>query len=187
MKALTIIAVLLLVVPVAVAAQPTMGIYFTYTPYELYYYPSAPGEIFTGYVYVHNTNCYLTAAEFMIVIGAPGVVPSGSFTLLPGWINLGDPFSGISISGWPPLDGWNPGYNLILTQDFLALDACVEFGGSVVNVPIQIVPHPDTGGIRGTCWPDNYLFDYVGFTSYVCPEGTATENKSWGAIKSMLD
>jgi hypothetical protein len=186
MKALTIIALVLLLLPATIMAQPTMGIYFTYTPFNLYYYPTYPGELFDGYVYVHNTDCYLTAAEFQVIIGHPAISVN-SFTLLPGWINLGDPVAGISISGWPPLDGWNPGYNLIMTIKFLAIDYCMEFGGGIQDVPITIGPHPETGGVRGTCWPDNNLFPYIGLTAIICPFGTATEDASWGAIKSMLD
>lgn len=181
-----LIAALVLLVPAAIAAQPTMGVYFTYTPFNIYYSPSYAGELFDGYVYVHNTDCYLTAAEFMVVIGHPNIQLTG-FDLLPGWINLGSPLSGLSISGWPPLDGWNPGYNLICTLHFLAIEYCEVYGGTLVEIPIQIVPHPDTGRVAGTCWPDNYMFDYIGLTSKLCPFGTATEEQSWGAIKSMID
>jgi hypothetical protein len=185
MKSL-IIAAIVLLVPAALLAVPTMGIYFTYEPGKIYYYPSYPAEQFDGYIYVHNTACYLTAAEFQVVIGGPQIVVSG-FELLPGWISLGDPIAGISITGWPPLDGWNPGYNLLMKLHLLALDMCQEYDGTIVNMPIYIGPHPDTGAVRGSCWPDNTLFNYIGLTSIFCPWPVAAEEKSWGAIKAMLD
>jgi hypothetical protein len=181
-----LIAALVLLIPAVIAAQPTMGVYFTYAPFDIYYSPSVPGESFDGYVYGHNIDCYLSACEFQLVIGHSSILLTG-FDLLPGSVNLGLPLDGISISYWPPLDGWNPGYNLLCTFHFAALDVCDEFGGSLVNVPIQIGPHPDTGEIRGTCWPDQNIFQFIGLRSIICPFGTATEEQSWGAIKSMLD
>jgi hypothetical protein len=181
-----LVAVLVLLIPAVIAAQPTMGIYFTHTPFNIYYSPTHMGEQFDGYVYGHNIGCYLTACEFSLEIAHPAIQLTG-FTLLPGSINLGDPLAGISITYWPPLDGWNPGYNLLCTLHFLAIEFCEEFGGTLVNVPIQIGPHPDTGEIRGTCWPDQNIFQFTGLTSIICPFGTAVEEQSWGAIKSMLD
>ena len=149
MKAL-IIAALVMLIPASILAQPTMGVYFSYEPFNIYYSPSYMGEQFDGYLYVHNTDCYLTAVEFMMVIGHPGFQFTG-FDLLPGWINLGDPLIGMSISGWPPLDGWIPGYNVLAVFHFLAIEYCDIYGGTLVDVPIQLVPHPDTGVISGTC------------------------------------
>jgi hypothetical protein len=102
-------------------------------------------------------------------------------------VNLGDPLIGVSITYWPPLDGWNPGYNLLCVLHFLAVDKCLQCGGTLIDVPIQIVPHPDTGMISGTCWPDNELFQFIGLTAIICPFGTATEESSWGAVKSMVE
>lgn len=186
MKAI-IIAALVLLIPASILAQPTLGIFFTYEAFDIYYSPSSANEQFDGYLYAHNVDCYLTAAEFQLVIGHPSIW-LGSYDLIPGWINLGTPEDGISISGWPPLDGWTPGYNLLGVFHFLATEYCECFGGgTLAEVPIQIVPHPDTGIISGTCWPDNDLFAFVGLTSVICPVGTATEESSWGAIKSMVE
>jgi hypothetical protein len=181
-----IITALVLLIPASILAQPTLGVYFTFEPFDIYYSPSYMGEQFEGYLYGHHIDCYLTAAEFQMVIGHPSIQFTG-FDLLPGWINLGDPLIGMSISGWPPLDGWNPGYNLLAVFHFLAIEYCECFGGTLSEVPIQIVPHPDTGMISGTCWPDNELFQFIGLTAIICPFGTATEESSWGAIKSMID
>ena len=185
MKAL-IIAALVLLIPASILAQPTLGIYFTYEPFNIYYSPDHMGQQFDGYLYGHNIDCYLTGVEFQMVIGHPSIQFTG-FELLPGWINLGDPLIGMSISGWPPLDGWNPGYNLLAKFKFLAIEFCDCYGGTLANVPIQIIPHPDTGAIMGTCWPDNNLFTFIGLTSMICPTGTATEESSWGAIKSLVE
>ena len=181
-----LIAALILLIPAVIAAQPTMGVYFTYTPFNIYYSPAGVPDFFDGYVYGHNIDCYLSAFEYQLVIGHPAIQLQG-FTLLPGWINLGDPLIGISVSGYPPLDGWNPGYNLLMTLHFLAVDQCILTGGTLVNVPLLIVPHPDTGIVGGTCWPDQIIFSFIGLTSVICPEGTATDEQSWGAIKSMME
>jgi hypothetical protein len=137
-------------------------------------------------VYGHNIECYLTAAEFQLTIGHPAIQLQGT-EYLPGSVNLGDPLIGVSMTYWPPLDGWVPGYNLLCTLHFLAVDMCATCGGTLVNVPLTIGPHPDTGEIRGTCWPENDIFTFIGLSAIICPEGTATEDQSWGAIKSMMN
>lgn len=179
------IAALLLLVPALLVAAPTMGVYFTYDPYNAHYSPSAAGEMFDGYLYAHNTDCYLTAVEFQLEIASPAIGFSG-FEIPEGSLNLGDPLSGMSITYWPPLDGWNPGYNLLATFHFFSLDFCECLGGTMPESSISILPHPDTGYIRGTCWPDNDFVYYTGLTSTICPKLIATDEESWGAIKGML-
>jgi hypothetical protein len=186
MKAI-VIAALLLLVPVAVLAQPTMGLYFTYTPGNIYYYiTDPPPQFFDGYIYAHNVDCYLSACEFQLVIGHPAITVQTT-DYLPGSVTLGDPVNGVSITYWPPLDGWTPGYNLLCTVHFLATDYCLHCGGTLIDVPIVIGPHPDTGEIRGTCWPDNDIFQFIGLSAMICPCGTDTQEESWGAIKKMIE
>ena len=184
MKRCCIVALIMLV-PAGLLAAPTMGVYFTYDPYQMHYSPASPGVMFDAYVYAHNTGCYLTAVEFQLAIGSPMIGFSG-MEIPEGSLNLGDPLSGVAITYWPPLDGFPPGYNLLATLHLFALDVCEDFGGTMSNVPIMILPHPDTGMITGTCWPDNLPFQYMGLTSTLCPLGVGTEESSWGGIKSII-
>lgn len=178
------IVVLALLVPAALTAAPTIGLYFSYSPEQMTYNPTYQFEMFDGYVYAHNTECYLSAAEFMVDL--PTGIDVTGFDIPEGSINLGDPATGMSITYSPPMDGWNPGYNLLCTVHLLAVDWCCENGGCLVNAPIALVPHPDSGLLGGTCWPDQIIFEYVGLTSVLCPCGNAAGESSWGEIKSML-
>jgi hypothetical protein len=183
MRAALIATMILLLLPAALFAGPTMGVYFTYSPTQMHYSPM-PFEQFYGYMYAHHTECYLNAAEYQLVI-PPGVVLMG-WTLPAGSLELGGPLAGHSIAYWPPMDGWNPGYNLLCTYLFMAISSCPATGGTILDAPIRIVPHPDTGLIQGSCWPENYLFEYTGLTSILCPELYSVQETNWGAIKSLF-
>jgi hypothetical protein len=97
----------------------------------------------------------------------------------------GDPFAGHSIAYWPPLDGRTPGYNMMCHYTCFTVEPCWNEGGILADYPIVVAPHPDTGEIRGTFWPGHLFFGLGGMTSTLCPFETATEAKSWGAIKSL--
>ena len=179
-----IIATLILLLPAALFAGPTMGVYFTYIPGQMHYVTTHAPEEFTGYLYVHNTECYLNAVEYML--GLPASHFLMGYTLPVGALELGSPQAGHSVAIWPPMDGWNPGYNLIATFNFIALEFCACQGGTVNNAPIRILPHPATGLVQGSCFPDNNLFEYTGLTSIVCPTPYGVEETNWGAIKSLF-
>ncbi len=55
-----------------------------------------------------------------------------------------------------------------------------------LDAPLRVVAHPDTGLIRGSCRPENYLFTYTGLTSIICPVYMGTEESSRGAIKNLF-
>ena len=183
-----IIALLLVLMPAALYAIPSIGMYFSYDPTnpgQAHYYPY-PGETFAGFIYVHNWGCFMTAAEFMVEIPPSAIIYNG-FELPEGSLNLGDPQAGISITWWPPQSDAEEPYHLVCTINFFAAEGCLSLEqGNVVDLPIRILPHPVTGEILGSCWPDNILFELVGETSIICPLTIGTEEKSWGAIKSLF-
>jgi hypothetical protein len=179
-----IIAMMILLLPAALFAGPTMGIYFTYNAGQMTYSPTA-NEMFTAYVYAQGTQCYLNAAEFEICY-PPGILEIG-FEVPPGSLTLGaSADEGLSIAYWPPMDGWNPGYNLLCTLHLFAADWCRCTGGTLSDAPATIVPHHDTGLIQGSCWPENYLIEYTGLASIFCPEVYGVQETNWGAIKSLF-
>jgi hypothetical protein len=183
MKA-AIIATMILLLPAALFAGPTMGIYFTYNAGQMHYGPMT-NEMFTAYVYAQGTACYLNAAEFEVCY-PPGILEIG-WEVPPGSLTLGDsPDTGISITYWPPMDGWNPGYNLLCTLKLFAATGCLGVDGTLLDAPIKIVMHHDTGLIQGSCWPENYLFEYTGLTSIICPCQYGVKETNWGAIKSLF-
>ena len=177
------IAMLILLLPAALFAGPSMGVYFTYTPAQMHYSP-VQFEEFNGYIFAQGAEgCLLTGVEFRVQM--PSGISIDSFTVADGGLSMGSPASGISVAFWPPLDGSYPGYNLIGTLHLFASRGCVGTN-PIKDAPMRILAHPESGHIYGSCLPDNELFDFAGLTSIICPELVGTEDKSWGAIKSLF-
>lgn len=184
-----IIALLLILLPAGLYAIPSIGMYFSYDPTnpgQGHYEPN-PGELFSGFIYVHNWGCFMTAAEFLVDIPPSTPIIYNGFEVPEGFLNLGDPQAGISLTWWPPRSDFEEPYYLICTIKFFAAEGCLSLEqGSVADLPISILPHPVSEGILGVCWPDNALFDLVGHAGYICPLAIGVEEKSWGAIKSLF-
>jgi hypothetical protein len=180
-----LIALVVLLLPAALSAG-TMGLYFTYTPVQMTYSPG-PYEEFTAYVYLHNMECYVDAAEFKLNL--PAGISMSTFELPEGSLNLGDPIVGLSATYWPPLNGFYPGYDLLCTVYLYASRWCTGTSTHYLapNSVAAIVPEPEAGRLAVTCWPDNNIVDVTGLISYFCPEQIGTQDKSWGAIKSLYD
>jgi len=179
-----LIAIMVLLLPAALFAGQTIGIWFDYRAGMTY--SPMPHESFVGYVYADNANCYISGIEFALSPIPPTVYYDG-YEVPEGALSIGDPIVGVGISYFPPLNGYYPGYNELCKLHFTAEeDWCYQYGGTLVNVPLQIIPHPETGFVRGTCYPENNFFDLTGLMSYLCPEGIGTKPASWGAIKSLF-
>jgi hypothetical protein len=178
-----LIAMMILLLPAALFAGPTMGVYFTFSGSQMHYSPM-PYETFNGYIYAQSTECYLDAAEFALEL-PPGIIHMGH-TLPAGSLELGSLPVGLSVAYWPPMDGWNPGYNLLCTVEFMAINSCPGTGGTMLDAPLRVIPHPETGLIQGSCWPENYLITYTGLTSIICPFQVGVQETNWGAIKSLF-
>ena len=138
-----------------------------------------------GYLYIHNADYYITAIEYQLVTPMDA---THSLIMLVGVtypdnlsVSFGDPFSGNAVAYWPPLNGILSDYNLLATIEFYAPDGCE----GMADYPLVVGPHPDTGELRATYYPDNYYFYPVGLTSILCPVTTGVEEESWGAIKSL--
>lgn len=181
-RALLIIAVVLLLPGVAFT-QSTVGIYFD-GPGVMHYSP-ATGEWFDAYLYVHNADYYITGLEYQLLtpmdpthallMMGPITYPDNSA------LQIGDPFSGHTVTYWPPLNGYMPGYNLLATYTFYSPSGCE----GIADYPLVIGPHPESGILRATFYPDNEYFYPAGLTSVLCPDQTGVEDESWGAIKSL--
>ena len=176
------IAMLILLLPAALFAGPTMGVFFTYSPGEMHYCP-VQFEEFNGYIFSQNAGCVLNAVEFRVQM--PSGISIDGWDFPPGTIDLGAPGSGLTLAFWPPMDGSYPGYNLLCTLHLFASRGCVGTN-PIYDAPVKIVGHPDTGLIQGSCFPENELFEFTGLTSIICPHLIGVEDKSWGAIKSLF-
>ena len=190
MRRVLLVAVMFLVPSILVAQPASMGIFFDFVPGLMADYPVAfsPFEL---YLYLHNSGVYVTAVEYQLLTPSD---PTHALLQLSsvGYpekysVSLGAPFDGHSITYWPPLDGYSPGYNLICKLTCFITVPCWTEGGSMIEYLIVVGPHPDTGELKGTYYPENLPFPIIGRTSKVCPqEPVAVQEESWGAIKAML-
>jgi hypothetical protein len=181
-----LIAIMVLLLPAALFASQTMGIWFDYRAGMTY--SPMPHESFVGYVYADNAGCYLNGVEFG-VSGLPPAVYYDGFDVPEGSLVIGDPIAqgGVAITYFPPLNGYFPGYNELCRLFFTAEeDWCYLYGGGLINVTLSIVPHAETGLIQGACFPESNLINFIGLTSYLCPHEIGVKTQSWGAIKSLF-
>ena len=176
-----LIVTMILLIPAALFAGPTMGVYFgtkmTYSP--------LPMTHFTGYVWSEAVDCYLTGADYALQVPYDelnGGVFVQTYSGPYGDLVLGTLPTGVSMAFFPPLP---PGFNIITTIDFFADNGCYP-GGTMQDWPLRVIGHPETGEIRGICFPENEIFTYVGLTSIICPELVGVQETNWGAIKSLF-
>jgi hypothetical protein len=188
MKTLSPLLLALLLVPVAVSAAwpATLGLFFDqYNPSEMTYDPQAI-VVFRAYLYLMNAQVYVTGIEYQLIVPTASSVFWLEKMIFPSnAISIGDPFSGHSLAYWPPLNGYSPGFNLMCTFEFVTDAGCLFHGGLLIDTPLIIGPHPETGRLRGTATPNNDFFPVVGMTSLLCPVYIGTTEVSWGAIKSL--
>jgi hypothetical protein len=183
MRKLLLAIAMALLIPGMLSAA-TLGVYFSNAPATMAYAP-APFSFFDVYLYLHDAEFYVTAVEYQL---QTPVDPSHAlFSIVSvtypdnGTVALGDPFTGHAIAYWPPLNGFMPGYNLLVTLRCMTTAPC----GSLSDYPLVIGLHPGSGELRGTFAPDNEFFQIAGLTSVLCPEQIGTQEESWGAIKSL--
>jgi hypothetical protein len=188
---------LAVLVPAMLSAQATVGFYFDFWPGVMSDWPPCyiPELIeWEAYLYLHNSNLSVTAVEYALYCPADPNYPNPpvQFTIsaidYPELysIDMGDPFSGHSIAYWPYLNGYSPGYNLLCKYTCRLWSPCWIDGGAIADYPVIVGPHPGSGAIRGTYYPDNKTFPIIGLTSIICPYAIATEESSWGAIKGQF-
>ncbi len=184
MKRVLLTIAMVLLIPGVINAQ-TMGVYFD-GPGQMAYSPSGAFVLFDAYIYLHEADYYVTGAEYQLQTPEDPEHTYFSFQSIEYpdnmSVNLGDPWAGHSISYWPPLNGYEPGYNLLLTlKDCYITGPC-----DWTDYPIVIGPHPANGGPWIAYTPDNELALVIGYTSILCPV-IGTQEESWGAIKSMYE
>ncbi|HSG27094.1 MAG TPA: hypothetical protein VLA34_01350 [Candidatus Krumholzibacterium sp.] len=178
MKKIVIIALAFLI-PASVAATPTLNFYFADHPGPKAIDIPGPMAELDAFIFGEGLDCYFTGCEFAVTYPA-GVFPIEEEYF--GNLSMGNTTGGLSLTFWPPLDGWTPGYNAMARVRLLFTGDCNTLGR---DLRIEIGPHPISGELRGTCWPDNVLFDITGTTSILCPEAIANGSESWGVVKSL--
>jgi len=148
-------------------SQPRIGVYFDG---HMSYRPTGQFTVFEAQLYLNGTTEYVSGVEYSIEtpndlshteLFVMGVTYPDNYSA-----SLGDPFSGHSITFWPPIAGYleDP---LLCTITFMAMQGCDL--GLGFDWPIVVSPHPDSGFLRGSMWPGHDLFELIGETSYLCP------------------
>jgi len=126
----------------------------------------------------------VTALEYQLVYPPTGMFVVTGMALGPNVVvELGDPLGGHSLAFFPPLSGFDPGYNMICRYECMTLAPC---GAGLIDYPLVVGPHPESGQLWGTYFPDNNTFPIVGLTSILCPVQIGVEETSWGAIKRLF-
>lgn len=161
------------------AAPATLGVYFS----GLLHTTPTPFVPFNGYLVLVQSDYFVTAVEYQLLASNPNFIITGVSYPANFSIENGSPQAGHSIAYWPPMTGYPDGYDVLATFDCLTLVDCA----AMPNTTLLIGPNPDSGELRGTYSPDNEFLPIIGLTSFVCPDGVGVENKSWGAIKSLVD
>jgi hypothetical protein len=180
-RVLLTVAVALLIPGLLMAANPTLGVYFGG---KLHYTPAAPFQAFNAYLYIVQSDYFVTAVEYQLVVPDGNFVITGVSYPSNFQIENGAPLTGHSIAYWPPMTSYPDGYDLLATYECLTLLPCEQ----MPDYPLAIGPNPGSGELRGTYSPDNELFPIIGLTSFICPtEGIANEDASWGAIKTLYE
>jgi|WetSurMetagenome_2_1015567.scaffolds.fasta_scaffold40934_2 hypothetical protein len=166
----------------------TMGLYFDLWPGTMAYTPpEPPPSFFDVYLYLHGADYLVTALEYGLT--TPYDPAHSLFVILEveitsaAVVELGNPWTGHAIAFWPPLNGFDPGYNMICKYKCLSLGIC---GVNMSDYPIVVGPHPDSGQLWGAFFPTNETFPIVGLTSTLCPNLIGVQNTNWGAIKSLF-
>jgi hypothetical protein len=183
MKRVLLTVAVALLIPGLLGAQTpvTMGIYANG---KLHYTPSGPFTPFQLHLYIVQSEYFVTAVEYQLVVPDGRFVVTGVSYPANFSIELGDPVTGHSITFWPPMTGYPDGYDRLATYECLIIDPMGCDG--MPDYPLAIGPHPVSGELRGTYSPDNNTFPIVGLTTFLCPtEGVASDDESWGAIKSL--
>jgi len=185
MKGVLLTAAVALLIPgLLVAATPTVGVYFD----GLLHTDVEAGKIFTGHLFMlmMDNNYWVTGVEYALYTPNDPVqdeifVHSLEYPDNAG-LAMGHPFTGHSITYWPPITFYPTGIELLVSIKFITFEPC---DGILKDFPIIVGPHPDSGFARFAYYPDNELEEFDGLTSYLCLDEIATEEGSWGAIKSL--
>jgi hypothetical protein len=131
-------------------------------------------------VWTSDLGMYTSAIEYKIEYDP--VVTFIKDLMIGDALPIGSSDTGITIAYPSPGDAWDPFPVQRVVVMWNSTD-CEAHRDS----PITIVPHPDTGKIQIVRWPDLYIMEAQGGTSYICPTLTPTQATTWGAVKTLYE
>jgi hypothetical protein len=173
---------------VANAQVANVSIYFDQDlQYQAQDCPTAPiGTVLqTLYVVADNFGIWFNAIEYQILyppelqfLGEVPVWPGGSAPLV-----LGQSPIGITIGYTTPLNA----FNQVVISEVSVIWMCEGCPGPL-DIPLVVVPHPDSGQARAIEWPNLAPHTFVGMTSLICPApSTPVHETTWGGIKALYE
>lgn len=183
-----LLTVFVFLIPCVLSAAE-LCLYCGYNPGQMSCSPPA-FTTFEMFLYLYNAENYVIAIEYQLATPDDPLHEIFVIESLEYPVNMsgtsGHPFTCHWISYWPPVDGFSTSYNLMVTMCCMLLESCWNDGGPVADYRLVIGPCPGTGepqprGLNS----DNQYFPIIGQTSILCPFDIATEETSWGVIKSM--
>lgn len=171
---LTCIAILLLVFSAtAVTAQtPIVQVVFD-DAYLAQTHICTNGEIDSAFVVAKNFEAWIVGIEFAIQY--PVSIPFFADTDTP-LLTMGNTASGITMVWQIPLNGYMP---VKLCTIYYRCNNCLP------DTPIRVVPHPVSGFVRATRYPDLAFIEAIGWTSIFCPDIIPVEKTTWGTVKAL--
>jgi hypothetical protein len=176
------LALTLFMVGAATAQVPFFGVYFNQgNSVEALPPPPCgnpcPGFGIPGYLWIAlvNANAYVTGVEFAVSY-PPEVTWMADLNTQP--VTIGTTPTGFSM-GWPlPQNGF---VNVPVCKVLFLwnCDRCLR-----PNIPITVIPNPNTAFIGYTDYPMFAPHNAVGLTSLICA-CVPVEETTWGQVKSL--
>jgi hypothetical protein len=181
-KAMVTIAVVLVAfaaLNVQAQTTPTVGVYFDQA-YTVMQKPCVgPNVMDYAYVVAFNFDAFLTAIEYKI--SYPASMDFVADLDIPP-VTIGNSETGISMGFGTPQNGFSP----VLVQRIAFIWMCNGCEPAIEDDPIVVEPHPESGFVRATNFPDFEFIDAVGMTSLVCATVPVNET-TWGKVKSLYE
>lgn len=160
------------------AETPSVRIYFdeAFTVVHKDCPDEPPGTVLDSlYVVAEDFNLWFNAIEYMILYPPEILFESD----VNEGLNIGTSATGIA-TAWPK-PFWEHKPNMVNKVIFTW--NCQ--GSQEEGIPIQVVPHPQTGFIRAVEWWEHYFVYGVGMTGWIRASEVPVEDTSWGRIKAL--
>jgi len=132
-----------------------------------------PSTMDSAFVVAKNFNIWMVGIEFAIEY--PASVSWIADTDTPELV-IGTSPSGISMAWQTPKNAYD---TLKIMKILYFCNSCPD------DTPIRVIPHPVSGYVRATEYPDLDYVYAIGWTSIFCPNLIPVENTTWGNVKSM--
>ncbi len=147
--------------------------------------PCGPEQVDVISVFACNFNMWMIAIEYMIDY-SPALNFLGDVAN-PGALSIGQSPTGVSWSYPVIANAFGPYRTQQVNVFWTCCGDCVT--GGFTNSAVVVMPHPASNppalGPRAVEWQTYATVDGVGMTSMICQRPIATQEDTWGGIKSL--